>query len=86
MCLCVHVCVSVNMDLTNAMASLPADGCRALNVGPGGGHVVVPAKLREQVLNEVNEDQVPAGHDQVAKGHDRPLRNTNTRARTRAQA
>lgn len=61
-----HQKVSSSVDLTDAVASLPTDGRCALNVGPGGGHVVVPAKLRQQVLNEVDEDQVPAGHDQVA--------------------
>lgn len=56
------------------MSRLPADGCRALDVGPGGGHVVVPAQLRQQVLDEVDEDQVTAGHHQVAQSHDGPLK------------
>lgn len=56
------------------MSGLSADGCRALNVGPGGGHVVVPAQLGQKVFDEVNEDQVSAGHDQVTQSHDGPLK------------
>lgn len=55
------------------MPRLPADGGRALDVRPGGRHVVVPAELRQKVLDEVDEDQVPTGHDQVAQSHDGPL-------------
>lgn len=61
------------LRLTDAVSRLPADGRRALDVGPRGGHVVVPAQLRQQMLDQVDEDQVPARHHQVAQSHDGPL-------------
>lgn len=59
--------------LTDAVSRLPADGRRALDVRPGGGHVVVPPQLGQEVLDQIDEDEVPAGHDQMSKGHDGPL-------------
>ena len=60
--------------LTDPVSSLSADGGRALDVGSGRGHVVVPAQLGQQVLDQIDEDQIPTGHNQVAQSHDGPLR------------
>lgn len=56
------------------MSRLSADGGRALDVRSGGGHVVVPPQLGQEVLDQVDEDEVPTGHDQMAQSHDGPLR------------
>lgn len=58
------------------MSRLSADGGRALDVRPGGGHVVVPPQLSQEVLDQIDEDEIPAGHDQVSESHDGPLRGT----------
>lgn len=71
--------------LTDSVARLPADGRRALDVRPGGGHVVVPAQLGQEVLDQVDEDQVPAGHDQVTQSHDGPLKEPQLQISTQAQ-
>lgn len=59
--------------LTDPVSGLSADGGRALDVRPGGRHVVVPPQLRQKVLDQIDEDQVPTGHDEVAQSHDGPL-------------
>ena len=59
-------CVQTGGGCTYAVAGLPADGSSTLDVGPGGGHVVVPPQLRKQVFNQVDEHQVTTGHHQVA--------------------
>lgn len=59
--------------LTDAVSRLSADGRRALDVRPGGGHVVVPPQLGQEMLDQIDEDKVPAGHDQMSKSHDGPL-------------
>lgn len=56
------------------MSSLSADGGRALDVGSGGRHVVVPSQLGQKMLDQIDEDQVPTGHNQVAQSHDGPLK------------
>lgn len=58
------------------MSRLSADGGRALDVRPGGGHVVVPPQLSQEVLDQIDEDEIPAGHDQVSESHDGPLKVT----------
>ena len=59
--------------LTDAVPGLPADGGGALDVGSGRRHVVVAAQLRQKVLDQVDEHQVPTGHHQVTQSHDGPL-------------
>lgn len=71
--------------LTDPVSGLPADGRRALDVGPGGRHVVVPAQLRQEVLDQIDEDQVPAGHHQVAQSHDGPLEQSQHSGRVTVQ-
>lgn len=61
-------------SLTDPVSGLSADGSRALDVGPGGRHVVIPPQLGQEVLDQINEDQIPAGHHQVAQSHDSPLK------------
>lgn len=65
-------------SLTDPVSRLSADGGRALDVGSGGRHVVVPAQLGEEVLDQIDEDQVPAGHHEVAQGHDGPLKQSQS--------
>lgn len=65
--------------LTDAVSRLSADGRRALDVRPGGGHVVVPPQLGQEMLDQIDEDKVPAGHDQMSKSHDGPLGGGGTR-------
>lgn len=72
--------------LTDAVSRLSADGRRALDVRPGGGHVVVPPQLGQEMLDQIDEDEVPAGHDQMSKSHDGPLRGyTATRKQSSGQ-
>lgn len=63
--------------LTDPVSSLSADSGRALDVCPGGRHVVIPPQLGEEVLDQVDEYQISAGHNQVAQSHDGPLKRPN---------
>ncbi len=69
-----HKCL---ICLTDPVSRLSADGGRALDVGSGGRHVVVPPQLGQKVLDEIDEDQIPTGHDQVAQSHDGPLKHSH---------
>lgn len=63
--------------LTDPVSSLSADGGRALDVGSGGRHVVVPPQLSQKVLDQIDEDKVPTGHNQMAQSHDGPLKHSH---------
>ena len=66
--------------LTDPVSSLSADGCDALDVGSGSGHVVVPSQLRQQVLDQIHKHQRATAHHQVSQGDDGPLPHGQARA------
>lgn len=59
--------------LTNSVAGLSADGSDALDISASGGHGIVAWELRQQVLDEVYEDEVPTAHDQMTQSYNGPL-------------